>query len=302
MKRKSIINGVLLCAVALSLTACNLGMSSGDWIAKVGKASITETDLNGRIATYPANVQAALSQDQNRTAVLDQMVNEELLIQEANATGYTKNQTYVDQVAVLEAQLETAKRQALLNLLLQDTVDSKVAISAQDIATFYDQNKAQFAGFEKRKASHILVEKQATAKKLLARLKKGANFEKLAEKNSKDATAKSGGDLGWFRKGDLVAPFEKAVYGLARKGALSGVVKTQFGYHIIKLTGVEKVPAQSLEQSQAAIQRALYNQKRAQVFELYLTDVKTKHKVVLRAEKEAPAEAAAPAEAPAATN
>lgn len=85
------------------------------------------------------------------------------------------------------------------------------------------------------KASHILVKKRSEAEKILEELKKGANFAELAKKYSECPSRKRGGDLGWFGKGKMVPEFEKAAFSL-KKGDLSDIVKTQFGYHVIKVT------------------------------------------------------------------
>jgi peptidyl-prolyl cis-trans isomerase C len=89
---------------------------------------------------------------------------------------------------------------------------------------------------EKIRCSHILVEKLSTAQELLERLKKGESFAKLAEQYSIDGSRRRGGDLGFFTKGQMVKPFEDAAFKL-EKGQISDIVKTQFGYHIIKRTG-----------------------------------------------------------------
>ncbi len=86
------------------------------------------------------------------------------------------------------------------------------------------------------RASHILVKDKALAQELLSRLKKGGNFEALAREYSTCPSKSSGGDLGWFGPGKMVAPFESACSRLG-VGSLSDVVSTQFGHHIIKLTG-----------------------------------------------------------------
>ncbi|KYK34379.1 MAG: peptidyl-prolyl cis-trans isomerase [Theionarchaea archaeon] len=84
------------------------------------------------------------------------------------------------------------------------------------------------------KASHILVKKRSQAEKILEELKKGASFAKLAQEYSECPSKKRGGDLGWFGRGKMVPEFEKAAFSL-KKGELSDIVKTQFGYHVIKV-------------------------------------------------------------------
>ena len=88
---------------------------------------------------------------------------------------------------------------------------------------------------KKVKASHILVKTESEARKILDELKKGANFAKLAKQVSECPSKKKGGDLGWFGRGAMVREFEKAAFSL-KKGEMSDIVKTQFGYHIIKVT------------------------------------------------------------------
>ena len=86
---------------------------------------------------------------------------------------------------------------------------------------------------DKIRCAHILVEKESLAKEILDKIKKGDSFSKLAEQYSIDGSRRRGGDLGEFRKGVMVKEFENAAFAL-NKGEVSGVVRTQFGYHIIK--------------------------------------------------------------------
>jgi parvulin-like peptidyl-prolyl isomerase len=88
----------------------------------------------------------------------------------------------------------------------------------------------------KIKVSHILVDKRSQANKILEEIKKGGNFSNLARKHSSCPSGKRGGDLGFFGRGQMVKEFERAAFAL-EKGEISGPVRTQFGYHIIKKTG-----------------------------------------------------------------
>jgi parvulin-like peptidyl-prolyl isomerase len=88
----------------------------------------------------------------------------------------------------------------------------------------------------KIKVSHILVDKRSQARRILEEIKKGGNFSNLARKHSSCPSGKRGGDLGFFGRGQMVKEFERAAFAL-EKGEISGPVRTQFGYHIIKKTG-----------------------------------------------------------------
>jgi len=86
------------------------------------------------------------------------------------------------------------------------------------------------------RASHILVDDEATAKELKSKIESGASFEALAKEHSTCPSSQKGGDLGWFGKGQMVKPFEDAAFATA-EGKISAPIKTQFGYHLIKVTG-----------------------------------------------------------------
>jgi peptidyl-prolyl cis-trans isomerase C len=207
------------------------------------------------------------------------MVNEELLHQQAKRSGYEKNDAFKNQVKVFEKQFEDAKKQALINLIVRDNIDSKIQISQEEVAAYYNNNPKQFEEFEQRRAKHILVKDKAEAQRLLNRIKqKKSSFDAVAKKYSQDPTAENGGDLGWFKKGDLVPEFEKAVFAL-RKNQLSQVVKTEFGYHIIQLTDTKTVAKRELKDVQQQIQQAIYNQKRNTALNEYLKTLKQNHKV-----------------------
>ncbi len=142
-----------------------------------------------------------------------------------------------------------------------------IPVDEEAVRRLYDDYVASLAGREQRKASHILVasadenaEKEALAKSLLDRIRAGESFAELAKQSSEDpGSAQKGGDLGWVSKGMMVAPFEAALYKL-NKGAVSDVVKSQFGYHIIKLDEIKSEKPASFEAKQAELTRQFKEQ------------------------------------------
>ena len=140
------------------------------------------------------------------------------------------------------------RRDVVISNYIEKQVSSKITITTEQAKKFYDENLDKFKKPESVHASHILVgvdpkataeEKQKAKQKaddLLKQIKGGADFAELAKKESTCPSAKNGGDLGDFGRGQMVKPFEDAAFGL-KQGEVSGVVETQFGYHIIKSTG-----------------------------------------------------------------
>lgn len=284
---------ILLMAVTAVtfMSACTKEKPEGTTLAKVNREAITDTQVETRLSNLPQNIKPSFANENGKKILLDQMVNEELLHQQAKRSGYEKNESFKNQVTVFEKQFEDAKKQALINLIVRDNIDSKITITPEEVAAYYNNNPKQFEAFEQRRAKHILVETQEEANTLLNRIKlKKATFDAVAKKYSKDPTAENGGDLGWFKKGDLVPEFEKAVFAL-NKNQLSQVVKTEFGYHIIKLTDTKTVAKRELKDVQQQIQQAIYNQKRNTALNEYLKTLKQNHKVTYTETKpsEAPA-------------
>lgn len=169
-----------------------------------------------------------------------------------------------------------APEQATVEYLVldQEAVSRGIAVNEQDLKTYYEQNAARLAGKEERRASHILVavakdasaadreKAKAKAEELLAAAKKSPDgFAELAKKNSQDpGSAAQGGDLDFFARGAMTKPFEDAAFGL-KKGEISGLVETEFGYHIIKLTDIKAPVQRSFEQVRPQLEADLKRQQ-----------------------------------------
>jgi peptidyl-prolyl cis-trans isomerase D len=171
-----------------------------------------------------------------------------------------------------------------------DAVKKSIQIPEADLKAFYDQNAAQLSGKEERRASHILITAakdapaaareaaKAKAKQLLQTVRAApATFAEVAKKNSQDpGSAVKGGDLDFFARGAMVKPFEEAVFSM-KKGDISDVVESDFGYHIIVLTDVKTPKVRSFEELRAQIESDLKTQqaqrKYAEVAELFTNTV-----------------------------
>ena len=130
--------------------------------------------------------------------------------------------------------------------------------SIKELKDYYNKNKESFKIPEQVKARHILLKTEKEAEKVLAQLKKGADFATLAKKYSIGPSGKNGGDLGYFSRGQMVPAFEKAAFAL-KKGEISNIVKTQFGYHIIQVEDIKKGKVQKFKEVKKNIKTILEN-------------------------------------------
>lgn len=177
--------------------------------------------------------------------VKDEIVLREIFLQEAERRGL---QTSVD----YKTQMELARQSILIRALFMD-FEKKSPTAESDIRAEYDKIKAA-NGDKEYRARHILVEKEDDAKSLIAQIKAGAKFEDLAKKNSKDpGSAENGGDLDWANPGNYVPEFSQALTKLEKGQFTETPVKSQFGFHIIKLEDVRSTQFPGFEEVKAQI-------------------------------------------------
>lgn len=141
-------------------------------------------------------------------------------------------------------------------------------VTEAEVKAAYDARSAEFKVPEQRRASHILVKTREEADKILAELKKSpGRFAELAKKHSDDTgSAAKGGDLEWFSSGMMVKPFEDAVFGMKKEGEIAGPVQSEFGFHVIRLTGIKPGKARPLEEVRKELTVEVARQKGARKF------------------------------------
>ncbi len=208
----------------------------------------------------------------NKIEVADKDVNEAFLNSVKQFGGQEQFDKMLDDYNMdVEKFKETVKKD-LMYKKHKEWFEKEHPVTEEEIKQYYEDNKDQFA---KRDASHILVEDEKTAKEVKAKLDKGEDFAALAKEYSKDtANAANGGELGTFSRGQMVKEFEDAAFAL-KEGEISEPIKTQFGYHIIKLNKI----ADSVEDNKEAIVNALNDKKYAD----YIKELNEKANVVTEA-------------------
>ncbi len=197
----------------------------------------------------------------------EEVVAREVFMQEAQKQGLDASDDY-------KAQLELA-RQAIMIRQLFDNYRKKNPVTDAEVQAEYDKFVAANGGKE-FKARHILVEKEDDAKKIVADLKKGAKFEDIAKKQSKDpGSGANGGDLDWANPSSFVPEFSEAMMKL-KKGEMTQVpVKSQFGYHIIRVDDIRQAQLPKIEEVKPQITQQLAQQK----LQKYQEDLRAKAKV-----------------------
>jgi peptidyl-prolyl cis-trans isomerase C len=194
-------------------------------LATVNGQPIHISDVKAAVDTLPPQARAMPPQ-QLYPMVLDQLVDEQALIAEARKNGLDKDPD-------VERTVKMAENRALASALLGKLVRPQVTEEA--IKARYDQEFAGKPGEAEVHARHILVGDEATAKKIIAELKKGADFAALSKQYSKDPSASAqGGDLGFFKKTDMVPEFANAAFALKDKEVSPVPIKSQFGWHVIQ--------------------------------------------------------------------
>lgn len=225
-------------------------------IAKVGSDTIRFADLQDALQSLPEQLRA-MPPAMLYPMLLDQLVDRDVIVQQA------RKQNLGDDPKVKQA-VSRATDLALQNALL--TRDIQPLLTPTAIQERYDAQYAGKSGEPQVHAEHILVATEAKAKDIIAQLNKGADFAKLAKENSTDPSAKeNSGDLGWFKKGDMLPEFSDAAFALKPGQITPTPVHTRFGWHVIKLEGTRTAPPPSLDEVRDEIRQGIIQEAVAKV-------------------------------------
>ncbi len=237
------------------MVAVGLGSApawAGDELATVNGRAITKEAFQSALENVPPQMQERFSTPEGREQLLDSLVTREVLLQEGERLGLDKD-------PAVQSRLAEARRNVLVETFMQKLVAEDV--SDAKVKEYYTAHKADF---RQVKASHILVETEDQAKDVKKRVtKKGADFAAVAKEISTDPSAKeNGGDLGFFTKDQMVKPFADKAFAMKVK-EISDPVKSEFGYHIIKVEETKEAgPVDKLDpQALNGIKRAVLNNR-----------------------------------------
>ena len=287
-----------------------------DVLARVNGEPVERWEFDNAVKRLEARAGGSIPADRRDEilrGILDQLVAYHLLAQEARARKFAAadqdvdarvaeiRKNFPDEAAFSQAMaaqgltVDHLRAQTRNNLEVQKVIDAevsaKVSVQDADVSTFYQQNLERFKQGESVHASHILIgvpqgatpeQKSAAKKKAEAALKQvrgGADFGAVARAQSQDpGSAQNGGDLGFFPKGQMTPAFEEAAFKL-KTGAVSNIVETPFGFHIIKSLGRRPARTAPLDEVSGQIKDFLTQGQREQKLEQFIAQAKSKSKL-----------------------
>ena len=244
-------------------------------VAMVGDEKITDTDIDSLLQEIPEQARVQYSSPEGKKEFVNSLAEIKMLSLEAKKQGIDKDPDVTRKIDFMGDQM-------LARGLAESAVEN-ISISDQDISGYYDSNRDKFTEGPKVKLRHILVDNEGDAQTVLAQLKKGADFSELAKEKSKCPSSQQGGDLGWATKGMMVPEFENAAFAL-KKGEMSGVVKTDFGYHIIMCDDVEPAKQIELKDASDIIERQLRSEKSEEAVSALIEEVKKNYPITINEE------------------
>ncbi len=287
-----------------------------DVLARVNGEAVTKGDFNRAVEAVEARAGGPIppeQRDQVLRGVLDQLIGYKVLAQETKARNiavpdadvdarigqirgqFPNDEAFTQMLAQRKLTLEQVKSDAKQDMAISKMIDAeiapKIAVKPEQMTDFYAKNPDQFKQGESVRASHILIavpkgadaatkaQARAKAEGILKDVKAGKDFAALAKENSADpGSAAQGGDLGFFQQGQMVGPFNDAAFSLA-PGAVSDIVETDFGFHIIKVAEKKEGRTIPLEEVKPQLEQYLQQMNRQEQTESFVNGLKAKGKI-----------------------
>ncbi len=287
-------------------------------VATVNGKAISYEDFENELTLYKQRMQAQgmqipeQLQGQVRSEVLDQLIGRELIYQASKKSGVKVDTAKVEQeLAAIKQRFPDQKKfeealgkmnlseeklrnqiteRSMIRSFIEKEIVSKIEVTDEEAKSFYEKNPNYFKRPEEVHAQHILIKssegdddtKKSESRKELMEIKKradaGEDFSELAKAHSQGPSATNGGDLGYFSKGKMVPPFEKAAFAL-EPNEMSDIVETRFGYHLIKVLDRREASTVSFDEAQAKIVANLRNQKVQTEVASYVKTLRSEAKV-----------------------
>lgn len=243
-------------------------------LATVGNYEIKENELNSILKRYPKDKQGFFETENGKKQLLDQVIGFELMYQFGEKNGYEETEEY-------KAELQRLKKE-LLTQLVVNKVLSEVTITDEEALEFYNKNTEMFKQPATVSAKHILVEGEDECKDIKEQISKGElTFEEAARKYSNCPSKEQDGNLGDFSRGMMVPEFEDAAFNISI-GEVSEPVKTQFGFHLIKVESKNEEVSKSFDEVKPTVMNQLMQQRQQKKYLDFIEELKGKYGVQIK--------------------
>lgn len=269
--------GVLILAIGVLLS---LALSKDKAIAKINGDAISKDELyDVMVEQYGAATVEQLIADKivaseakkQKITISDEELNKEV---DKLKESYGGEEVFEQMLASNNTTVDVLKEDLKNYLTISKLIEPQIKITDEELKTYFDENKDSLGEAEQVKASHILVEDEATAKEIKQKLADGADFAELAKEYSTDEGSKeNGGELGFFPRGTMVTEFEDVAFSLPIN-EISEPVKSDYGYHIIKVEEKKEAKEANFDDSKASIKETLIDEKMESEYTTWLEEKK----------------------------
>ena len=247
-------------------------------LVRINDVSISLEEFQQMLEKQPLEGKMRLlSEKATRDFLENYLIPREVLYQEARKKG-------LDQKKDVVAKIEDARRAILIDALLEEGLREKGEVSEEEIQRYYKENQTLFTEPEEIKIRHIVVDTEPVLKEVVTKLSQGESFERLASTYNIGNFKADGGNLGYIRRGQLAprfAQFEEAAFSLRKKGEVSEVVRTPYGYHIIRLEDMRGSTLRPLSQVKERIRFFLQPKKKQEAYLEYVKEAKSRARILI---------------------
>jgi peptidyl-prolyl cis-trans isomerase C len=291
---------LILLFILLAMFACSK-KQEGKIVASIDGENITLQEFNAELDKIPMNMKMLVASQSGKKDFLDRLIVKKLLLREAKKDKIEKEREFQDR-------LNDIREQLIIESLLKKKVTTELQFKDEELQKYYEAHKEEFKKDREIQTRQIVVKTEQEAKEIQARIARGEDFAQLAKQYSIDPSAKTtGGDIGYHSKGTLIPEFEEAAFKLTKVGQVTPPVKTQLGYHLIKLEGERTGAYVPFPEVKEFIRQKMAQEKQTEVLKKYIDDLKKNAKIVVNEEaikdevkKETPAKASDDSQTPSA--
>jgi peptidyl-prolyl cis-trans isomerase C len=257
----------LLCFLCSPLSCNKAQPLKEKELVRINDHVITLEEFEQEMEQLPALAKLQIISEEGKRKFLQDLINRELLLQEARKKGLDRDKEIL-------ANLEMFKKGLIINALQEELCAGKDEVSDEEVEAYYRENKVEFLLGERVRVRHIMVKTLEEAKEIKKRLYRGEDFIALAKQYSIWPTKQKGGDLGYIERGMVDKAFEQVAFALQRRGELSNIVKTEFGYHIIRLEDKKGSRQLTFSEAKEEIRNRLRNKKREKILTAHLKELR----------------------------